>query len=109
MTALGQAFQESDDGSLIRAVHSIAAVGRLRLVLGRQFLSLDARRRQQLADGWLEQGRRLGYASLTLESEGHHPLGRSARVGSGMILLAPPPADAAPLSPAAGDSGNAAA
>ncbi|EDY38845.1 conserved hypothetical protein [Cyanobium sp. PCC 7001] len=109
LTDLRQAFQDGEGGTLIRAVHPIAAAARLRLVLDRPFLSLDARRRQHLADGWLEQGRRLGYTSLMLESEGHHPLGRSARVGSGMILLAPLPADAAPLSPAAGDPGNAAA
>ena len=50
-----------------------------------QQLPLD--QRQTLASSWLESALELDYASLQLVNEQGDLLGRSARVGGGMILF----------------------
>jgi hypothetical protein len=94
-----------DEPGLIQAIQ--AAGAGLRLELAPAFAALPAARRQRLAEDWLQRSRGLGYDTLTLEGERQELIGRSARVGSGMILLAPPAADAASPSPAAGAPGAA--
>ena len=42
---------------------------------------------QRLADQWQERLSDLGFERLTLVDVDNHPLGRSALVGSGMILV----------------------
>ncbi|MFQ6537351.1 MULTISPECIES: hypothetical protein [Aphanothece] len=65
---------------------------RLQLVLGSGFAELPPADQQRRAERWLERARGLGYERLELVDEQGRPLARSARVGSGMILLTPPPA-----------------
>jgi hypothetical protein len=64
-----------------------AAEGLLRLCLDGGFAALPLPERQRLADRWLARGQELGYERLELVDGGHRPLARTARVGSGMILL----------------------
>lgn len=58
----------------------------LRLANARwRLISTDSK--QRLALQWQERLRELGYERLTLIDEQEHPLGRSALVGTGMILV----------------------
>jgi hypothetical protein len=68
-------------------VEARAAEGLLRLCLDGGFAALPLPERQRLADRWLTRGQELGYERLELVDGGHRPLARTARVGSGMILL----------------------
>jgi hypothetical protein len=68
--------------------------GQLVLTLAPGWVVLDPADRQRQADQWLGQAEALGYERLRLEDQRGRALGDQARVGSGMILLAPPqPAD----------------
>jgi len=69
------------------AVETSAAEGLLRLRLDAPFAALPLAERQRLADGWLARSQDLGYERLELVDGRDRPLGRPARVGSGMILL----------------------
>ena len=68
-------------------VESRAAEGLLRLCLDDGFAALPLVERQRLADRWLARGQELGYERLELVDGRHRTLARTARVGSGMILL----------------------
>ncbi|MFM8525009.1 MAG: hypothetical protein ACKOCM_05245 [Cyanobacteriota bacterium] len=64
---------------------------RLILSLSTTVGALLGRRRQELADAWLDQARALGYEQLDLLDSAGESLGRSATVGSGMILFTAAP------------------
>jgi hypothetical protein len=64
-----------------------AAEGLLRLCLDDGFAALPLPERQRLADRWLARSQELGYERLELVDGRHRPLARTARVGSGMILV----------------------
>jgi hypothetical protein len=68
-------------------VEAQAAEGLLRLCLDDGFAALPLAERQRLADRWLARGQELGYERLELVDGRHRTLARTARVGSGMILL----------------------
>ena len=73
---------------LLRSAKPVPEKDRLLLELsvdGWQQLSLD--QRQTLASSWLQSAWELDYASLQLVDEQGDLLGRSARVGGGMILF----------------------
>lgn len=63
----------------------------LSLRLSDSFRALSDARRQRLASAWLDQARALGYEQLDLLDSSGESLGRSARVGSGMILFTTAP------------------
>ena len=69
------------------ALEERPAQGLLRLRLGAAFSALPQSERRNLAEGWLERGRALGYENLELLDASSRLLARQARVGSGMILL----------------------
>jgi hypothetical protein len=69
------------------AVETTAAEGLVRLRLDAPFAALPVGERQGLADGWLVRGQGLGYERLELIDGSDRLLARTARVGSGMILL----------------------
>jgi hypothetical protein len=62
----------------------------LQLLLGPAWPELAAAEQQQLADRWLLMSRQLDYDALELRDPEGRLLARSARVGSGMILLSAP-------------------
>jgi hypothetical protein len=73
---------------LLRSAKPVPEQDRLLLELSVdawQQLSLD--QRQTLASSWLQSAFELDYASLQLVNEQGDLLGRSARVGGGMILF----------------------
>jgi hypothetical protein len=63
--------------------------GRLCLVLrlDPSFRHQSAARQERLAALWQEQAQTLGYEQLELQDPAGHLFGRSASVGSGMILF----------------------
>ena len=61
----------------------------VQLTLGASWCDLKQSRRQELADRWLEQSQAAGYDELLLQSEQGKRLGRSARVGQGMVIPEP--------------------
>ena len=71
----------------VLALEERPAQGLLRLRLGAAFSALPQGERRNLAEGWLERGRALGYENLELLDASSRLLARQARVGSGMILL----------------------
>lgn len=83
-----------DPLALLAEARPEPAAGRLVLVLTTGWRELDPDQRQRQAERWQQQVRDRGYESLLLQDGDARLLARSARVGSGMILLAsPPPAD----------------
>ena len=58
--------------------------------LGSAWSALPPAQRQTLAEAWWERIEREGYSALMLRSESGLVLGRSARVGQGMVLNAIP-------------------
>jgi len=63
------------------------AEGLLRLRLAEGYGALPLAERRSLAEQWLTRTRELGYERLELVDPAGRTLGRSAQVGSGMILL----------------------
>jgi hypothetical protein len=85
-----QAFAGERQVELLLAARVRAPDGDLELVLDQPgWQRLPAAERQGLAEQWQLRAESLGYARLWLLDPQKVPLARSARVGSGMILLAP--------------------
>ena len=79
---------------LLTAARAEPGAGRLVLVVTASWMGLEPAERQRQADAWQDRAQALGYERLVLEDGQGGVLARAARVGSGMILLAPPlPAD----------------
>ena len=57
------------------------------LTLAGGWKELPSTRREQLADQWWKRLDSAGYSELTLRTEQGAVLGRSARVGQGMLLF----------------------
>jgi len=81
---------EQDPNGLINSARPQPALSLLELTLGDGFGSLAAPLRRQQAARWLERAQALGYERLELLDRQGRPLGRSALVGGGMIVLEPP-------------------
>jgi hypothetical protein len=88
---LRQLGREGEADPLLAGVDAAPAAGVLRLRLAAGFGRLSRQERQARAERWQERAGRLGYERLELQAAGGRPLGRSALVGSGMILLDPDP------------------
>lgn len=85
----------ADRLGILAAARTEPGAGQLVLVVTAGWFALEPAERQRQADTWHERAEALGYERLDLEDGQGHLLARAARVGSGMILLAPPlPADA---------------
>lgn len=92
-----QAFANEPRAGLLGAARLREADGNLELVLDPTgWQALPAAERQELAEQWQLRAESLGSAHLWLLDSQGTPLARSARVGSGMILLAPPSSAHAP-------------
>lgn len=77
-----------DPQSLLLAAEPDPADDLIQLRLAAQVWStLSSMEQQRLADQWQERLSDLGYERLTLVDVDNHPLGRSALVGNGMILV----------------------
>jgi hypothetical protein len=83
------ALAQGEEPPLIAAVRSYPARALLVLKLGDDYTALAAPQRQERAERWLARGRDLGFEAVELRDRGGALLGRSALVGSGMILLDP--------------------
>ena len=88
---LRQLGREGEADPLLAGVEPVPAAGVLRLRLTAGFGRLSRQERQERAEQWRERAGRLGYERLELTDGRGRPLGRSALVGSGMILLDPDP------------------
>jgi hypothetical protein len=77
--------------TLIGATASDPARGALTLTLTPAFASLERETRQRRAEDWRTVAEETGYERLELVDQAGRPLGRTALVGSGMILLDPLP------------------
>lgn len=86
---LEQTFRGPDTGDLIEAVLADDDQAQLNLRLGPGWLALAPTERQRRALLWQEQAADLGYERLDLDDGQGRPLGHSAAVGSGMVLLQP--------------------
>ncbi len=86
LTLLTRFIRPESEGLLL-SVQQDPARFLLSLVVAEPFLALAPARQQHLADDWLEQARLLGYEQLELLDPAGSSLGRSARIGSGMILF----------------------
>jgi hypothetical protein len=80
-------LQEQDPLSLIAIARPRQAEGLLELELREGFQSLTPALRLQQAEDWQRRARELGYESLALSNARGELLGRSAVVGTGMIVL----------------------
>lgn len=91
-----EAFASESGAALLQAARLREPDGELELVLDPSgWQGLPAAERQRLAEQWQLRAESLGSVRLGLLDSQGTPLARSARVGSGMILLAPlTPADA---------------
>lgn len=86
-----EAFADQPGAGLLGAARLREADGDLELVLDPSgWQALPAAERQVLAEQWQQRAESLGSGRLELLDPRGTPLARSARVGSGMILLAPP-------------------
>lgn len=86
-----EAFADQPGAGLLGAARLREADGDLELVLDPSgWQALPAAERQVLAEQWQQRAESLGSGRLELLDSQGTPLARSARVGSGMILLAPP-------------------
>ncbi|MGB5133638.1 MAG: hypothetical protein WBN89_00525 [Prochlorococcaceae cyanobacterium] len=83
-------LQPADPRRLVRSVREWAAFACLRLELTADFQTLASGERQRQAEDWLLRALELGYERLELVDGSGRLLGRTARVGSGMILLDAP-------------------
>jgi hypothetical protein len=95
-------LQPADPRRLIRAVQELPARGCLVLELADGFIAQPPAEAQRQAEAWRLLALEQGYERLELLDGAGRLLGRTARVGSGMILLtSAAPAPDAPRSPAA--------
>ena len=86
-----EAFADGPAAALLGAARLRDPDGDLELVLDPSgWQALPAAERQGLAEQWQQRAESLGSGRLELLDSRGTPLARSARVGSGMILLAPP-------------------
>jgi hypothetical protein len=83
---LAQLMQPETDGLLL-AVREDPEGLRINLILSPSFRDRPARLQERLAADWLEQVKALGYEQLDLLDPSGERLGRSASIGSGMILF----------------------
>ena len=87
--SLEVAIAQVDPGHWIRAIDPDPERGTLRLVLAAPFTALPEAQQLQQAETWQTQAQALGFDRLELTDRQGRPIGRQARVGSGMILLTP--------------------
>ena len=93
LVTLQQAAEQSSVG--VDAPKLVLAIARqperngVQLTLAASWCDLKQSRRQELADQWLVQIQAAGYDELLLQSDQGDRLGRSARVGQGMVIPAP--------------------
>ena len=80
--------QSAADGVLLAASPQ-PEENRLVLELSEQWFLLTTERREALASDWFDRAVALDYQTLQLIDSRNNLLGRSARVGTGMILFAP--------------------
>ena len=80
--------QSAADGVLLAASPQ-PEENRLVLELSEQWFLLTTERREALASDWFDRAVALDYQTLQLIDDRNNLLGRSARVGTGMILFAP--------------------
>ena len=78
-----------DPGHWIRAIAADPERGTLQRVLAAPFTALSEAQQLQQAESWQTQAQALGFDRLELTDRQGRPIGRQARVGSGMILLTP--------------------
>ena len=86
---LEAAMAQVDPGHWIRAIDPDSERGMLQLVLAAPFTALPEAQQLQQAETWQNQALALGFDRLELTDRQGRPIGRQARVGSGMILLTP--------------------
>ena len=86
---LEAAMAQVDPGHWIRAIAADPERGTLQLVLVAPFTALSEAQQLQQAESWQTQAQALGFDRLELTDRQGRPIGRQARVGSGMILLTP--------------------
>jgi len=84
-------LSQGDDAELLLAVRPDPAVSRLSLTLSPAAAALPQPALLQQAERWQQRAREAGYERLELRDSRGRLRGRSALVGSGMILLAPAP------------------
>ena len=87
--SLEVAIAQVDPGHWIRAIDPDPERGTLQLVLAAPFTALPEAQQLQQAETWQTQAQALGFDRLELTDRQGRPIGRQARVGSGMILLTP--------------------
>ena len=87
--SLEVAIAQVDPGHWIRAIDPDPERGTLRLVLAAPFTARPEAQQLQQAETWQTQVQALGFDRLELTDRQGRPIGRQARVGSGMILLTP--------------------
>jgi hypothetical protein len=86
---LAEAMDQVDPGHWIRAIDPDPGRGTLNLELAAPFTALPEAEQLQQAETWQTQAQALGFDRLELTDRQGRPIGRQARVGSGMILLTP--------------------
>ena len=86
---LEAAMAQVDPGHWIRAIAPDPQRGTLQLVLAAPFTALAEAQQLEHAETWQTQAMALGFDRLELTDRQGRPIGRQARVGSGMILLTP--------------------
>lgn len=79
-----------DGKAVVLAADADRARNAVVITLGSAWSELPTAQRQTLAETWWERIEREGYSALMLRSESGLVLGRSARVGQGMVLNAIP-------------------
>jgi len=86
---LDEAMGQLDPGHWITAIDRDPERGTLQLVLAAPFTALPEAQQLQQAETWQTQAIAFGFDRLELTDRQGRPIGRQARVGSGMILLTP--------------------
>lgn len=86
---LAAEWQAVDPEGLIKAIRTEPGTGTVTLQLLDPFLALPLPKRQQWAELWQQQGTNSGYSHLRLADGTGRLLGRTAEVGTGVILLQP--------------------
>lgn len=83
-------IQQDSSSHWVNRLHPVPEQGLIELFPSPDFNDLSLQARQQQADAWLAQLQEVGYERLELHDEEGRLLGRSAQVGSGMILWIAP-------------------